>query len=64
MAARPWSPCYVGGYIRDTFAEQQGAHLLLLMAYWIKGGPLPDDTKFSRLLRKFPNGNGASPLAK
>lgn len=48
MGARPWFPFYVGDYLRDTTAldaEEHGAYLMLLLAYWIRGGPLPDDDK-------------------
>lgn len=44
--ARPWFAFYPGDYIADTMAlnaEQHGAYLMLLMAYWQKQGALPDD---------------------
>lgn len=54
---------YWGDYLRDTAhltAEEHGAYLLLIAAYWARGKPLPDDdaylaqvTKLSKIKWKY-----------
>lgn len=44
MAA--WMPLYVGDYLKKTLGFstfQHGCYVLLILAYWENGGPLPND---------------------
>jgi uncharacterized protein YdaU (DUF1376 family) len=58
MAALPYMPLFVADYLADTAhltATQHGAYMMLIMNYWQRGGPLPDDdARLARIARVGP----------
>lgn len=50
-----WMPLYVGDYLKDTMhldAEGHGAYILLIIAYWNNGGPIPMDDDWLRTVSR------------
>ncbi len=55
MAALPYMQFYIADYLADTAhldVTEHGAYLLLIMTYWQRGKPLPnDDVRLARIAR-------------
>ena len=50
----PWMPLNVADYLRDTThldAEESGAYLHLIMAYWVAGGLPNDDRQLTKIAK-------------
>lgn len=50
-------PFYIGDYLRDTQhlnTEKHGAYMLLIMAYWASGKPLPDEDEHLATICRLP----------
>lgn len=55
MPTTPYMKLYIGDYLGDTqhlSCLEHGAYLLLIMAYWQKGGPLENNPKILRRLTR------------
>lgn len=57
MTEKPdiWLPLNVGDYLKDTMhlsRADHGAYLLLIMHYWMRQGPIPDDPEYIRSVTK------------
>jgi uncharacterized protein YdaU (DUF1376 family) len=54
VAALPYMPLFVADYLADTAhltTIQHGAYMMLIMNYWQRGGPLPnDDSRLARIV--------------
>lgn len=57
MKTDTWMPLYIGDYLRDTLGlnrAEHGSYMLLIMAYWVNGGPIDDDDNILREIAKCP----------
>lgn len=58
MRPDTWMPLYIADFLADTLhlrREEIGSYLLLIMAYWRLGGPLPDDDKALQQICRCPD---------
>jgi len=54
MSNPPWMPLNIADYLRDTThlqAEESGAYLHLIMAYWVAGKLPDDDLQLARIAK-------------
>lgn len=58
MKTDPAMPLHVGDYLQDTMAlnrAEHGSYILLIMAYWTRGGPLPSDDRSLQYIARCPD---------
>jgi len=53
-----WMPLWTGDYLKDTMGlsrAEHGSYMFLIMAYWNRGGPLPDDDAELQIIARCPD---------
>lgn len=58
MKTEPAMPLFIGDYLQDTMGltrSEHGSYMLLIMAYWTKGGPLDNDDRCLREIARCPD---------
>lgn len=62
MKTEPAMPLFIGDYLQDTLGltrSEHGSYMLLIMAYWTKGGPLQNDDRYLKEVARCPDGEWA-----